>query len=128
MIFFISNTFTYATYDSLIVLMIYLWFTYDSLMKWAGGVCLSYLWKIPLTYFTYDSLCLLISLIVLMPIMNYLLYIFYLWFTYDLLMFRFWNGLGGVRIILRKHTIYLWYLCLLVVTYFTYDTYFTYEF
>ena len=71
--FFVSDTFTYSTYDLLMLLMIYLWFTYDSLMihLWnrQGGVCLSYLGKIPLTYYTYDYLFYLL----------YLCYLCYLW-------------------------------------------------
>ena len=58
----------------LILLMIYLW-------NGEGGVCLSYLQTIPLTYYTYDYWCLIIVLMILIS----LIYFFYLWFTYDLL-------------------------------------------
>ena len=81
-IFFVSSTVTYATYDGLLMLlMIYLWFTYDLLMKWGRGVYLSYLWKLPSTYFTYEYLCLLMLLILLMTSTNYVLHLYYLWFT-----------------------------------------------
>ena len=93
--YFISSTVTYATYDLLMQLMIYLWFTYDLLMKWGRGVCLSYLWKLPSTYFTYENLCLLMLLILLMPGTNNVLHLYYLRFTYELLMIYFWNGQVG---------------------------------
>ena len=56
------------------IYLCYLWFTYDLLMihLWnrQGGVCLSYLGKIPLTYYTYDYLWLLIVLMLLMLLMH----------------------------------------------------------
>ena len=56
------------------IYLLYLWFTYDLLMihLWngQGGVCLSYLGKIPLTYYTYDYWCLLIVLMQLMLLMH----------------------------------------------------------
>ena len=57
----------------LMIYLFYLWFTYDSLMihLWnLQGVCLLYLGKIPLTYYTYDYLWLLIVLMLLMLLMH----------------------------------------------------------
>jgi hypothetical protein len=120
---------TYANYELLIILIllkIYLWFTYDPLMKWARGCVLIilrknttyllYLWLLMFTYCTYDTYFTYDLLILLM---------IYLWFTYDPLMK--W-ATGGVLFILRKNTAYLLYLWFFRITHCTYHTYFTYEF